>query len=228
MSYKPSEEKKKEIVDFLEDKVEQGNLLELDKEEIKTRFSDEYHDEGQIKDIIKNLKEDDIIKSKNASLDVLVPEKYEEEVSKDWGEIFRPKTGQIMFLGFFIFAGLLSWELFYNTLKSISGFSADSQTFLKAMFWGSIGMYLSGKISVEAYSKLEEFKPKFREYKFVISPAIIFPLVSMSIVLYFNSSLSWITDSIPSILGVLITSVGAGITLGIFLHREERGERESQ
>lgn len=228
MVYESSEEKKKEIVEFLEDKVENGNLLDLNLEDVKNKFSDDYHDEDKIEDIIDDLKDDDVLKSKNAKLDVLVPKKYEEKVSRDWGEIFKPKTGQVMWLGFFIFAGLLSWDPFFAWIKDASSFTADSQAFLKATLWGLIGTWLSGIMGFGLYHRIEEHRPKVRDYTYLIAPTVIFPLAAIAVMLYFNSSISWISDSIPSILGVIFTAAGAGIALGIYLHKQENAEAEQK
>ena len=222
MSYESSDEKEKELVEFLEEKVEEGNLLGLNLDEIKSKFSDEYHDEDKIEDIIDDLKDNDIIKSKNAKLDVLVPKKYEEKVSKDWGEIFKPKTGQIMWLGFFIFAGLLSWDPFFTWIKDASSFTANSRAFLKATFWGLIGTWVSGKVAIGLYQRIEDYRPKISDYNYLIAPTLVFPLVALSIIMYFNSSISWITDSITSILAVIFTAAGVGFGVGQFLHKNSR------
>jgi hypothetical protein len=85
MPAKTKEDKKRDILEYIQkESSNRGNYLNLERNEIVDKFSDEYYNSKQVKEILDELIEDEPIKSENFKLELLYTETEGKKIEENF------------------------------------------------------------------------------------------------------------------------------------------------
>lgn len=208
------EDKKREILDFLEERAGEDRLLPLEVERITERFSDETFDEDAVVDIVEELEEDGLLVKKRAKMELVYPSGYEESIEEKFSHLFVSTSISIFgifFVGTALYFLLLEWQPFFEFVYDAS--LEPQGVVSRYTLYGIIGAYITGKATISVYSKAQENIEVLRDYRALINPTLVIASVSGAAVLLFTNytDQSLMTNHI---IGIITVSVLGGIAIG--------------
>ncbi|MFC7082090.1 hypothetical protein [Halorussus caseinilyticus] len=210
---KLKEEKKREILDFIEKNVEEDNLLPLEMETVVEKFTDETYDRESIEQIVGELDDNDLVETKSAKLEVVYPKNDKKYIESKLGNL---STSSSVFANYFTGTIIAFFLLDYEKLFGFIFGDAigEPQTLVvQGMLFGVVANYYLGKGVIHGYSIAQENIVILQEQKHLILPiGLIGAVVGGSLVLYTSyTSQPLTTDHVLQILSI---SVLGGIALG--------------
>lgn len=209
------EDKKRKIVEFLEQRADEGRLLPLELESIKRQFSDDTYDEESIGKIVNELEEDGLVVKNTAKLEVVYPKKHEKTIEQKFSDLFVSSS----IFGYF-FAGIILYVLLTDVQPFFefvyeSGLEPE-QVIARYAIYGIIGSYLLGKLAVDGYHKLQEEVAVVRDYRYLIYPVLVIGMGSGAVVwLFTNTTGQPVTTT--HVVGIITVSVSVGVPIGEFI-----------
>lgn len=211
--YKSEDELKKEIVSFLEDKAEKGNILDLDEKRLKEEFSDDYYDKDKIGDLIDDLQDNDIIDKQRINPKILLPTKHEDELKKTLEDYLSVSPMKKLFLGLVLTMIFMEWQSFYNVIIA-ENFTATIENFRGVLIRAILASYILGAMAIYSYSKAKENIDVVKNHSRIITPALGLPTLTLAALLGIRTYYPGEITSIV-IATIVASGLGAGAVIGV-------------
>lgn len=198
----------------MEHRAENGNLPELELNQLTDRLTDETYDESDIGDLIDELKEDGLLISETAKLKLVYPSSHQESVESRFDHLLTYSSiFKVYVVGFITYGLLLNWDQSFDYIfGDLSGVSTQ-QLYFEASFLGIVASYAIGKIVLWGYGRLREHVPVIAEHRFLLYPIGVVAAGSTAVVLMFSNYTSQ-PITINHVLAIITVSVVGGGTLG--------------
>lgn len=219
MAPKLKEEKKREILDYLETNTDTDRVLALAVGQLAEELSDDHYSEDDIRELVDELKLDELVETKTAKFNVAYLTSNRNVVEEKFQDVFRASTFSKFLIGFVTYFLLLDWEPFYQFVSGENNYPA--QAYVSGAFFGIIGSYLLGSIVLTFYSRLQEKLPILQEHKHLVYPVVGVGIVTGGIV-YLFSLYTGQDLRIAHIIGIATLSVLGGIPLGRYVTSEAK------
>lgn len=219
MAPKLKEEKKREILDYLETNADTDRVLALAVGQLAEELSDDHYSEDDIRELVDELKLDELVETKTAKFNVAYLTSNRNVVEEKFQDVFRASTFSKFLIGFVTYFLLLDWEPFYQFVSGENNYPA--QAYVSGAFFGIIGSYLLGSIVLTFYSRLQEKLPILQEHKHLVYPVVGVGIVTGGIV-YLFSLYTGQDLRIAHIIGIATLSVLGGIPLGRYVTSEAK------
>lgn len=209
---KLKEDKKREVLEFVEERADEDALLPLGLERIIERFSDEIFDEYAVREVIDELEDDGLLVKKTAKMDVVYPAGYDESVEEKFSHYFVTSSNYRPFLvGGFAYFVLLQWSPFLDFIYDVT--LPPREAVINYSFLGVIAMYFLGKLTIIGYDKLQGNIELVRANRYLIYPILSIAAAS-SVVVWLFSSYSSQPVTTNHIIGIITVSVVGGAAVG--------------
>lgn len=222
MPPKLKEEKKREILDYLETNADTDRVLALAVGQLAEELSDDHYSEDDIRELIDKLKSDDLVETKTAKFKVAYLTSDRNVIREKYQEVFGASTFSKFVVGFVTYFLLLDWEPFYQFVSGENNYPA--QAYVSGALFGIVGSYLLGSFVLTIYNRVQEKLPILEEHKHIVYPVIGIGIVTGGIV-YLFSLYTGQDLRIAHIIGIATLSVLGGIPLGRYVTSEAK-ERE--
>lgn len=206
------EEKKREILDYLESHADGDRLLPLTLRNVTKETTDNTYDQEEIKGLVDELENEGLITKQAARMEVVYPTGYEETIEDRFAHLFESTSTFATFaVGTILYMLLAEWSLFLDFVYE-SGLS-PTQTVTRFAIFGIAGAYLLGRSAFWLLLEAQEHFKVIQKYRPLVYPSLAIAAISMGITLiYTNYTSSPLTTShIIQIIGI---SVAGGIAVG--------------
>jgi hypothetical protein len=221
MMTKIKEDKKREILAFLENNADADRVLQLELSHVVDQFVDDTYDTEKIEAIIDELGDDGLIERKTAKLEVIYPRSYRESIEDRLGDLAQSPVFSTFFWGFLAYAVLMTWDPAFELLVSNPPSGSPQDTYVSLGLSGLIGSWILGNAILWLYGRTEEQIPVFREYQYLILPVIGIG-TALGLGVWGYSSMSGQEVEITHIILIISVSLGAGVSIGkIFFENKE-------
>lgn len=209
------EEKKRAILDYLEEQAGEKKLLPLKRDSVIEKFTDNAYDNDQIEEILEGLEEDDLIESQKAEFQVVYPVEHSEDIEDKFSDIFnRIHLGWIFYIGIGLYILVMQFDEAVNAIYQ-SSYEPKTQIVTYGLF-GVIGSYVFGKISVGLYQRVQEHVRILRDLRAYIYPSIG-SLIFLTVAAFGYST--YTDDSLRTnvVIGILVGGLTIGIMIGHYI-----------
>lgn len=160
---KTRNDKKREILEYLEEKSTNGGILSLRKDEIIEQFNDDYPDES-IGEILDEIIDEEPVSEESHTLSLIYPEKFSDKVERQIqsGDDWNIRT--VFFVGYYL--------LFFAVISdaSLNGFfiNATDEQIVWISLVGISSSYVLGTAARKISNLLLSRISLFREHKSII------------------------------------------------------------
>lgn len=181
------EEKKKQILNYLEKNTKQNSWFSLSKREIFKNFCDKEFNEHDIRDILKELRKDQRTDKCEISFDIRYPVSHSERVKSILKGYVEPPKIIYFGLGLYILLAFASsYPPFFIFLKNNSIAESAQDFFIVGVLVGIFGSYSIGWLLNKIYDYLDSKIPLLHQNKDFIMPFIIIGITSVGIILLYS------------------------------------------
>lgn len=212
------EEKKREILDYLESHAEGDRLLPLDQTSLVNEFADETYDPSDVEKLVDELEGDGLLVKQTARMEVVYPTGSEESIEERFEHLFEStSTFATFFVGIVLYSLLIEWPPFFDIIYE-SGLS-PSQTVTRFAVSGLIGAYVLGRAAFWFLFTTQEHFEVIREYRPLVYPTLAIAAISTGIAIGYTNYTSSVleTNHVLQIIGI---SIAGGIAVGkLFLDK---------
>lgn len=217
---KTKEDKKREILVYLEENSKNGDILALRRQNLIPRFSDGHHTEETIEEIVEELVKEEPVSESKVELNLIYTDKHEEHVFSEFdSEESMPLKGTVL-LGLYTFSVLVIGTNFLNNWLS----NATNTQILLSAYIGTIFTLIVGNAEQRLQTKLENKIPIIHKHKELIYPTlVIFSLelaIAFIVATFYSSNIP--TTALVSIPG---TSVLGGAAVARYWRQEDNNEK---
>ena len=204
------EEKKKQILNYLERNTKKENWFSLSKREVLKKFLDNEFDEQDITNILRELIREQRTDRCRISFDIRYPKSQSDKIKSTLkGYVASPK---IIYFGlglYSIVAVVASYPQFLIFLKNIFGAKSSQDFFILGILIGVFGSYSVGWLFNKIYDYLDSKIPLLHKKKEFFMPFIITGLVYIGIVLAY-SLITKKAVEIAHIIALIAVTVASG------------------
>lgn len=205
------EDKKRDIIDFLESRV--GALSQIELEKLTERFADETFDVDDIENIIDEMINEGVLEKSTVKMDVVYLSEQEEEIRDQFEHlIVQDTTFAIFFFGLIIYMFILTnWTPFFEFIVGDASIS-NPQSLTFPTIAGLVGSYSFGYISLRIYNAAQENIQILGKYS-----QLVYPMVGIWVVglLGVGSYATYQSQPVGPI--VIATIFSAGVIGGVTL-----------
>lgn len=217
MVAKLREDVKREILEYLGEVAENGEILRLDRQRVIERFTNETYDQQKISEIIDELEEDELLDSKRTKLELIYPTELRQTIEEEIESLSKPHSVfGVFFVGFVIFGLLLQWDPFFEFIRNESESPTLRTHYLQGGGAAVVSSYFLGKGFMRSYTIIEEHIPLVKRHQYVLYPILAVAFVTSLIVLGFSSYTSQ-EISLQIILMIITVSVIGGTAIGTWV-----------
>lgn len=213
MPAKTKEDKKRDILEYIQkESSNRGNYLNLERNEIVDKFSDEYYNSKQVKEILDELIEDEPIKSENFKLELLYTETEGKKIEENFIILNKQKIFFILGVGFYIYMVFLRADDGMNTFL---GGASDFNILISSVF-GTGFAYVSGRFILWFGDFVSEKSTIIRDHKHFVGATVI--------LWAFGGLAIWMYSLEKAVPPVVITYVPTSIAAAVAYARYVKGE----
>lgn len=182
-----NEEKKKKILNYLEENAKTEAWFKLSKNEILDKFSDAEFDKSDIRGILGELRRDGRTDKYSIRFDIRFPIIYSKEIKNKLKNYVETPRFIIFLLGFYVLFGFVTaYPKFLLFLQNKLGAKNAMDFFLFGAIIGIFGSYSIGWTINWVYKYLEDKIPLIRKNQELIMPFMIVGIISIGIVGLFS------------------------------------------
>ncbi len=206
-----NEEKKKKILNYLEENAKTEAWFKLSKNEVLDKFSDAEFDKNDIREILKELSRDGRTDKYSIRFDIRFPIFYSKEIKNKLKNYVETPRFIIFLLGFYVLFGFVTafQQSFFPFLQNKLGAKTGLDFFLIGAVIGIFGSYSIGWIINRIYRYLEDKIPLIRKNQDLITPFMVVGIISIGIVGLFS-----LVTKKPIDIGHILTWLGLTIAGG--------------
>lgn len=213
MPAKTKEDKKRDILEYIQkESSNRRNYLNLERNEIVDKFSDEYYNSKQVKEILDELIEDEPIKSENFKLELLYTEAEGKKIEENFIILNKQKIFFILGVGFYIYMVFLRADDGMNTFL---GGASDFNILISSVF-GTGFAYVSGRFILWFGDFVSEKSTIIRDHKHFVGATVI--------LWAFGGLAIWMYSLEKAVPPVVITYVPTSIAAAVAYARYVKGE----
>ena len=184
---KTRDEKKKEILRYLEENTKKEKWFLLSNKELYQTFCDKEFDKEDIMEIVNKLKNENSTVSSRISFKITYPKSYKKIIKNKLRYYVETPRYLLLILGFYILVLLSLYSPFYEWLQQILGAKSGQDFFIYGMIIGLIGSYSIGFFIDKLYKYFEDKIPLLNKNKHIITPMAIIAFFSIGIAIIYSS-----------------------------------------
>lgn len=206
------EDKKREILEFLEANATDDDLLLLEFEQIVESFADETFEKEAIREIISELDEDKLISTKTATLQVIYPVSHEDSIEKKFAHLFERSIFTTFLVGFVSLLVLFEQGVVFDAVFA-DAISDPNQLVFQALFVCVVGSYMLVRVILTSYDKLRANVDVVDDYRYIVVPT--FGIGSaMTIIAFAYSNYTAQPITTATVVQLVTGSILGGIAVG--------------
>lgn len=205
---KTKEDKKREILEYLEENSQRGDILSLSRKKLLREFKDSHYSEESIDEVVKELIEEEPVSKNQVEIETVYTDKHKGELLGDFEERSQTPLKGVLIMGYYLFFFSVISMDFFNSLL----YGLNNAQILGAGLIGVLFTVASGKLAIRVMDSVEEKIPVIREHKQLIYPTLGIFFIAIAIAAV-ASAYYETTIPITALVSVPGTSVLGGVAV---------------
>lgn len=205
------EDKRRDIIKFLESNSIKNNFIDLDRNNIIKKFKDLEYDEDDINNILDDLEDEGFIEIDKRTVNIFYPKRYREQIKLSL-ERFResPNMASILIIGFVFTFIIINNDVTGHIIDDIvkSGTYTTQSLITGAVFYGTFGSFILGGVTFIIWNHLKRRIKFMKKYKIGIIISSV--LISLVILIILFIKIMDLNTTIAAI-GLIVAIIGMAI-----------------